>query len=403
MPELGRAALVVCLGWRSTPWSRASTRRSPAAAGSRARPRTRCSPRSARRRWPRASCSRRSSATTSRSSTSPTTRACELPTPYTISAFWGGQEGSLLLWLLVLTGFSAAAVAFAAAPARICSPGSCRCSASSTTFFAFMLVAVSSPFATQVAPADGAGLNPSLQNPYMMIHPPMPLPRLRRPDDPVRLRDGRAARAAHRRALDRRHAPLDALRLDRARDRPAPRLPLGLRRGRLGRLLRLGPGRERGAHAVARRDRVPALGDDPGEARHAEGLEHAARHPRVLSRALRDVPHAVGRRQLDPLVHRRARSAPWFLGFICLITVGSLALLVSRLPLLRSQTRMESLVSREATFLYNNLLLVALCLTILWGVDVPDPVRGRARASRSRSARPTTTSSCGSSGCRCSC
>src|SRR6476619_5676239 len=35
----------------------------------------------------------------------------ELPTPYTISAFWGGQEGSLLLWLLILTGFSAVAIA----------------------------------------------------------------------------------------------------------------------------------------------------------------------------------------------------------------------------------------------------------------------------------------------------
>ena len=42
-----------------------------------------------------------------------------------------------------------------------------------TTFFAFMLVVVSSPFATQVAPADGPGLNPSLQNPYMLAHPPM--------------------------------------------------------------------------------------------------------------------------------------------------------------------------------------------------------------------------------------
>ena len=38
-------------------------------------------------------------------------------------------------------------------------------------FFAFMLVAVSSPFATQPAPADGAGLNPSLQNLHMLIHP----------------------------------------------------------------------------------------------------------------------------------------------------------------------------------------------------------------------------------------
>src|SRR5256884_1061174 len=62
---------------------------------------------------------------------------------------------------------------------------------------------------------------------------------------------------------------------------------------------------------------------------------------------------------------------PWFLGFICLIVVGSLALVFARLPLLRTKTRLESLVSREATFLYNNLLLVALALTILWGVVYP--------------------------------
>ena len=41
------------------------------------------------------------------------------------------------------------------------------------TFFALLLVFVASPFATQAAPADGAGLNPSLQNPYMVAHPPL--------------------------------------------------------------------------------------------------------------------------------------------------------------------------------------------------------------------------------------
>jgi cytochrome c-type biogenesis protein CcmF len=46
-------------------------------------------------------------------------------------------------------------------------------------------------------------------------------------------------------------------------------------------------------------------------------------------------------------------------------------LIVSRLPLLRSKTRFESPVSREASFLYNNLLLVAFCLTILWGILYP--------------------------------
>ncbi|MDE3190534.1 MAG: heme lyase CcmF/NrfE family subunit, partial [Acidobacteriota bacterium] len=61
----------------------------------------------------------------------------------------------------------------------------------------------------------------------------------------------------------------------------------------------------------------------------------------------------------------------WFLGFIVITVVFSVALIYLRLPLLRARTKLESLVSREATFLYNNLLLVALCLTILWGVVYP--------------------------------
>ena len=72
---------------------------------------------------------------------------------------------------------------------------------------------------------------------------------------------------------------------------------------------------------------------------------------------------------------------PWFLGFIGVIVAFSLVLVFWRLPLLRSKTKLESLVSREATFLYNNLLLVALTLTILWGVTFPilsEAVRGTA-------------------------
>src|SRR5205823_4419703 len=61
----------------------------------------------------------------------------------------------------------------------------------------------------------------------------------------------------------------------------------------------------------------------------------------------------------------------WFLGFIVLTVVFSAALIWLRLPLLRARTQLESLVSREATFLYNNLLLVAFCLTILFGVMWP--------------------------------
>jgi cytochrome c-type biogenesis protein CcmF len=61
----------------------------------------------------------------------------------------------------------------------------------------------------------------------------------------------------------------------------------------------------------------------------------------------------------------------WFLGFIGVVLAGSIALVLSRLSLLRAPTRLESLVSREAAFLYNNLFLVALALTVLWGVVYP--------------------------------
>src|ERR1700752_446923 len=96
-----------------------------------------------------------------------------LPTAYTIAAFWGGQEGSLLLWLLVLTGFGAAAVSLNRGWARDLIVWVVPVFAAVSTFFAFLVVAVASPFATQAARRDGAGMPPSLQNPYMRAHPPL--------------------------------------------------------------------------------------------------------------------------------------------------------------------------------------------------------------------------------------
>jgi cytochrome c-type biogenesis protein CcmF len=72
---------------------------------------------------------------------------------------------------------------------------------------------------------------------------------------------------------------------------------------------------------------------------------------------------------------------PWFLAFIGVVVAASLALVFWRLPRLRSPTRLESPISREAAFLYNNLLLLALCLAILWGVVYPlvsEALRGEA-------------------------
>ena len=127
-----------------------------------------------------------------------------------------------------------------------------------------------------------------------------------------------------------------------------------------------------------RSDGVPALGDDPGEARDAEGLERGPRRGRVRAGPLRTF---LTRSGIVSSIHSFTESSigAWFLGFIVLVLAGSIYLVLSRLPLLRAKTRLESLVFREATFLYNNLLLVALCLTILWGVVFPilsEAVRG---------------------------
>src|SRR6185369_1105659 len=56
---------------------------------------------------------------------------------------------------------------------------------------------------------------------------------------------------------------------------------------------------------------------------------------------------------------------------IAVVIVGSAALIVSRLDLLRSERRIESLASRESVFLVNNLLLVGLCVVIFWGTFFP--------------------------------
>src|SRR5439155_4112459 len=86
----------------------------------------------------------------------------ELPQIYALSAFWGGQQGSLLLWLLVLTAYGAAAVLLNRRSTRDLVVWVVPVLGGVATFFAFMVVAVASPFETQVAPVDGSGPTPSL-------------------------------------------------------------------------------------------------------------------------------------------------------------------------------------------------------------------------------------------------
>jgi cytochrome c-type biogenesis protein CcmF len=98
----------------------------------------------------------------------------KLPTAYRASAVWGGHEGSLLLWVLMLTGWSAAVSLLSrqlplAMVARVLGV----LGLVSVGFLLFMLL-TSNPF-DRLLPAarDGADLNPLLQDPGLIVHPPM--------------------------------------------------------------------------------------------------------------------------------------------------------------------------------------------------------------------------------------
>ncbi len=97
-----------------------------------------------------------------------------LPLPFRIAAVWGGHEGSMLLWLLMLCGWTLAVARFSS---RLPQPVVARILAVmgwlSVGFLLFTLV-TSNPFdRLSPVPADGRDLNPLLQDPGMIFHPPM--------------------------------------------------------------------------------------------------------------------------------------------------------------------------------------------------------------------------------------
>jgi cytochrome c-type biogenesis protein CcmF len=303
-----------------------------------------------------------------------------LPTAYTISAFWGGQEGSLLLWLLVLTGFGAAAVRLNRGWARDLVVWVVPIFAAVGLFFAFLVVVVASPFATQPAPVDGAGMTPSLQNPYMLAHPPL-------------LYLGYVGLTVPFAFA------LGALLSGRTDERWL----VATRRWTLFAWTALGIGQLLGAHWAYEEvgwggyyawDPVENAALMPWLAAtaflHSVMIQEKRGMLRVWNVLLVILAFSLSlfgtfltRSGVVNSIHSFTQSSigPWFLAFIGVVVAGSLAVVFWRLPLLRSPTRLESPVSREAAFLYNNLLLLALCLAILWGVVYPlisEAFRGEA-------------------------
>ena len=97
-----------------------------------------------------------------------------LPKAYQFAAVWGGHEGSLLLWVLMLSGWTAAVAIFSASlPLAMVARVLGVLGLVSVGFLMFILT-TSNPFDRLFPmPADGRDLNPLLQDPGLVIHPPM--------------------------------------------------------------------------------------------------------------------------------------------------------------------------------------------------------------------------------------
>src|SRR6266576_3601478 len=303
-----------------------------------------------------------------------------LPFPYVYTAFWGGQAGSLLLWLTVLTAIGSAAVALNGRLTRDVLPWTVPIIGGVASFFALLLVFVASPFNTQTAPADGVGLNPSLQNPYMMIHPPL----LYLGYVGLTIPFAFAAAALLSGRFDERW--IVATR--RWTILAWTALGIGILLGAKWAYEEVGWGGYYAWDPVENAALMPWLAATAYL--HSVMVQEKKNMLRVWNATLVTGAFCLSifgtfltRSGVISSIHSFTQSSigAWFLGFIALAATFSTVLIIWRLPLLRARTKLESLASREAAFLYNNLLLVAFTLTVLWGVAFPllsDAVRGEA-------------------------
>jgi cytochrome c-type biogenesis protein CcmF len=294
----------------------------------------------------------------------------ELPTPYKLASFWGGQEGSLLFWLLVLTGYSTAAVLLDRKAGRELVVWVVPVLGVVAAFFTMLVVFVASPFHTQLAPLNGAGLNSSLQSFYFQIHPPLLYLGYVGLTVPFAFAMGAllSGRTDERWIVATRRWTLAAWMF----------LGIGQLLGAKWAYEEVGWGGYYAWDPVENAALMPWLAATAFL--HSVMVQEKKGMLKVWNMLLVLLAFSLSlfgtfltRSGVLNSIHSFTEGSigPWFLGFICFVVAASLALLFYRLPLLRSKTKLESLVSREATFLYNNLLLVALCLTILWGVTFP--------------------------------
>jgi cytochrome c-type biogenesis protein CcmF len=297
----------------------------------------------------------------------------ETPTFYKFAAMWSSQEGSLLLWAWVLSIVSSIALWATRDKLRELVPWATAVLMGVAAFFTgLMLFAPDvNPFATlSPAPSDGIGLNPLLQHPSMMIHPPMLYSGYVAFTVPFAFAVG---------ALITRRIDAEWIRATRRFALVAwTFLGFGLLLGARWSYTELGWGGYWAWDPVENAALMPWLictaflhSIMVQEKRGMLKVWNACLVVGTFSMAL--LGTFLVRSGVLQSIHAFGDNTvgPYLLVLIGVVVIGSTALIVSRLDELRSPKRIDSLLSRESVFLVNNLLLVGLTAVIFWGTFFP--------------------------------
>jgi cytochrome c-type biogenesis protein CcmF len=295
----------------------------------------------------------------------------DLNTAYKFSALWSGQEGSLLLWAWLLSAYGFVLRMRHKVDVRLTAFAS-TILAGVQVFFLLLLNFAAPPFAIQPGPKalDGFGLNPLLQYPEMVIHPPMLYLGYVGFSVPFAFALG---------ALMMRYPGEKWIHITRRWTMVTWLfLTCGIFLGAHWAYSVLGWGGYWGWDPVENASLMPWL---TGTAflhsvmmQEKRGMMKSWNVWLIFSTFMLTILGTLLTRSgIVSSVHAFAQSSigDWFYGFILIVFAVCLFTFFKQRDHLKSENRLESLVSRESSFLFNNLILLAACFTVLWGTLFP--------------------------------
>jgi len=295
----------------------------------------------------------------------------DLPAPYKFATLWSGQEGSLLFWSLLLSAYGLVLRLRHKTDNRLFAHASAIIAAVQI-FFLLLLNFAAHPFAIMQGelPADGNGLNPLLQYPEMVIHPPMLYLGYVGFTVPFAFALG---------ALIMRYPGEKWIHITRRWTMVTwGFLTCGVFLGAHWAYSVLGWGGYWGWDPVENASFMPWL---TGTAflhsvmmQEKRGMLKTWNVWLIFSTfGLSIFGTFLTRSGVVSSVHAFAQSSigDWFVAFLAIILVVCVFFYVKNRSHLRSEHKLESLVSRESSFLFNNLLFVVACFTVLWGTLFP--------------------------------